>query len=161
MRSPCARSPGPRPRHPGTLPLQHDRPLELGDSREHRQQHPPRGRARVHLAAPEVEDAQRHLLALQGRHDPQQVRRRARQPVEPGHDQRVALAHIVQHRSELPALPDRRRLLAEHLRATRCSERRLLRLQPRHLLDRRGSRITDKHLIFLRYLHRNNAIPSP
>jgi hypothetical protein len=56
----------------------------------------------------EVEDAKRHLLALQQRHDPQQVSRGPRQPVEPGHDQGVALTHEVQRRIELAALRDRR-----------------------------------------------------
>jgi hypothetical protein len=43
----------PRPRDASALPVQHDRPLELGDGGEHHQKHPARGRARVHLAAPE------------------------------------------------------------------------------------------------------------
>jgi hypothetical protein len=37
-----------------------------------------------------------------------------------------------------------------------------LRLQPRNLFHRRGPRIADKHLIFLRYYHRKDAIsPHP
>lgn len=68
---------------------------------------PPRGRARVHLAAAEVLDAQRHLLGLQGRHDAQQVGGGSGKAVEPGHDQRVALAHEVQRGGELVALRHR------------------------------------------------------
>ena len=38
--------------------------------------------------------------------------------------------------------------------APRCSERRVLRLQARHLFNRRCPRIADKHLIILRYYSR-------
>jgi hypothetical protein len=136
-------------------------PARTRDGGEHGQQHPPRGRARVHFAAAEVEDAQRHLLGLQSGDDAEQVGRGPRQTVDPRHHQRVPLPHEVQGGGKLIALPHRRRLLTEQLRATRCSQRRLLRLQARHLIQRAGPRITYKHMIFLAFYHKEDATPSP
>jgi hypothetical protein len=96
---------------------------------------------------PHVEDLERDALALQQSADLDQVRDRPRQPGQRGDDQHIAVPHIVERRLELGAIGNRADLLGEHLGDAFTLQRLALRLEPRLLVPRRGSCISDdRHL---------------
>lgn len=74
---------------PHALPLKHKLALELGDAAKDRQHEAARGRIGVDT---EVEDAKGRALAVELVNDCEQMRHRARQPVELGDDEAISLA---------------------------------------------------------------------
>src|SRR6185312_15147053 len=77
--------------------------------------------------------------------DRQQISGRAGQPVELGHDQRVALADELDHVGKPRALGSRRDAFAENLLAAGRLEVAKLRLEPGLLLRGRNPSVSDDH----------------
>ena len=125
------------------LPLQHQRALELRHRPEHGQHHPPRRLAGVEGGAAHGQDVQRRALGVEPRHDAEQVRDGARQPVRPGDHQQVAFAQVLQRGVELRSPADRRHPLSEHLAAAGGAQVPLLRRQAGLLLRRGGAGVAD------------------
>jgi len=70
--------------------------LELSYCPKHGDDQLPRWRLRVHSLPAKVEDAERDTLAFELGDDRQQVRRRARQSIQPQHNERITFADEVE-----------------------------------------------------------------
>src|SRR5262249_25231021 len=82
-------------------------------------------------------------LALQCPDNLHQVGNRARQPVEFRHNESVTLADVFEGRRQPRALCNRGHLPAEHLVTAKRLELAQLRIEPRVLMQRAGSRVSN------------------